>query len=685
MSSRRKNRTLKATLATILLLEGVSSFAQDKSPVEFGKVAPADFVAPAGLDTTVDAVVLSDVGVRTFERPYPTSRAWDGHLQRTKRVLILRKRGFEAATVTIALGNFRSSNDEVTGLKAYTYNLEGGKVVQTELDKNSIYKIKNTEHVSAERFTFPAIREGSIIEYTYTLVSPFVLNNFFWQLQSNYPCLWSEFKATVPPAFAYSIMSRSAYPFTIESKESRQAVNGEGTGEVKTFHWAARNIPAMKEEPFTTTVNNYLARVELRVTGIEYSTYEAVYDPGTRRTDIYTADVIRGGVLISWRQINRLLLQSDHFGADLYSKNAWLDKDLLHVTAGAADEAGKARQIFDYVRDSFSCGSHFGLTMGSTIKSVYKARSGSAAELNLLLIAMLAHEKLNALPVVLSTRSNGFMDEMMPQTSVLNYVVCKLQTGDASLYLDASDRNLRFGQLPLECYNGYVDVVDTTRNSVQYALSADSLTENRKVVVFLSNGDKGGIDGTIQSFPGAAKSAEIRMKIKEQDGERTFLQKMQSESGVGETISDLTLDSLRIPDDPLVINYSCHLATDAVAEKFYFTPTLADRMTENPLKDAFRIYPVEMPYARDANYILTMEVPSGYEVEDMPKSVRVLLNNNGGYFDYVLSQDGDQIHFRTRIRLTRANFQPTDYEELRNFFATIVEKESEQIVFKRKK
>jgi hypothetical protein len=40
---------------------------------------------------------------------------------------------------------------------------------------------------------------------------------------------------------------------------------------------------------------------------------------------------------------------------------------------------------------------------------------------------------------------------------------------------------------------------------------------------------------------------------------------------------------------------------------------------------------------------------------------------------------------RSRIKLTKANFKPEDYGTLREFFAFIVKKQSEQIVFKKKK
>ena len=41
------------------------------------------------------------------------------------------------------------------------------------------------------------------------------------------------------------------------------------------------------------------------------------------------------------------------------------------------------------------------------------------------------------------------------------------------------------------------------------------------------------------------------------------------------------------------------------------------------------------------------------------------------------------IQLRTRLKLNKANFAPQDYETLRNFFAFVVQKQAEQIVFKK--
>ena len=115
-------------------------------------------------------------------------------------------------------------------------------------------------------------------------------------------------------------------------------------------------------------------------------------------------------------------------------------------------------------------------------------------------------------------------------------------------------------------------------------------------------------------------------------------------------------------------------------------PMFGEGYKDNPFKSAERFYPVEMPYAIDETYSLQMEVPTGYEVDELPKSLVVKLDEqDDGIFEYRISQSGRQISLRSRVRFNRAYYLPEEYEMLREFFSLIVKKQNEQIVFKKKK
>jgi Domain of Unknown Function with PDB structure (DUF3857)/Domain of Unknown Function with PDB structure (DUF3858)/Transglutaminase-like superfamily len=655
----------------MLILASPGIHAQDKMPVQFGKVTPADFaVTAAGLDSSADAVVVADFGTSTFVK-YKGS--FHIEFYHSKRIRVLTKKGFDAATISIWLYASDRDAEKLQGLKASTYTLEGGKVVETRLDSKSIFENKVGRNQIEEKFTFPALKEGAILEYSYTQYSPFIFNLQPWAFQSEYPTLWSEYQADIPDFFKYVTLSQGYLPFKVNTTGNRNQTNivitSSGSNNIDynvvTHRWVMANIPALKEEPFSTTVLNYLAKIEFQMSGIQYP-------GGTYHDEMGT-----------WKSLSEALLNNNGFGADLGSGNSWLDDDMKTITAGATGSLEIARKIYCYVRDNFTCTSNSGLTLTNPLKTVYKTRSGNVADLNLLLTAMLIHAGIQTDPVILSTRDHGFTHQVYPLLNRFNYVVSQVVIDSTAYYLDASDRWLGFGRLPQRCYNGYARVIDKD-NPSYVVFDANSKTQGKTTLVAISNDEKGGQIGQFQSSPGYDEALEMRHTIKEH-GQGEYLKNLQTSWSGDAMVSNLEFDSLLQPEQPLQMVYEFRLTADTTANVYYFNPMMGEGYRENPFKSAERRYPVEMPYPIDNTYTLDMEIPKGYMVDEMPKSAKVLYNTDEGVFEYLIQKDDQQIQFRSRLKLLKATYAPEDYASLRDFFAFVVKKESEQIVFKKKK
>src|SRR6185437_13423175 len=250
-------------------------------------------------------------------------------------------------------------------------------------------------------------------------------------------------------------------------------------------------------------------------------------------------------------------------------------------------------------------------------------------------------------------------------------------------YLDASEPWLGFGRLPERCYNGYARVLNKEQPSF-VSLDADGMDEKKMTLVILNKDEKGGLSGRLQTTPGFNEACSIRENIKE-SGEKEFTKKIETSYTGDESASNFEIDSLKRPDDPLQVAYDLRITPDPGSDIFYFNPMMGEAYKENPFKAAERKYPVEMPFAMDETYTMNMEVPDGYVVDELPKSAKVLFNDDEGFFEYLIVKGTDGIQFRSRIKLNKANFKPEDYETLREFFGYIVKKQSEQIVFKKKK
>ena len=424
-----------------------------------------------------------------------------------------------------------------------------------------------------------------------------------------------------------------------------------------------KNVRALKEESFTSTLRNHIAKIEFQLSDYRYP---------------LTAQSVMG----TWTKLTSDLLRSEYFGSTLDKNNGWLSDIVNPVIAGAKDNLEKAKRIYAYVRDNFTCTSHDAIYLDQSLKNLLKAKNGSVAEINLLLVAMLKYAHIDADPLMLSTRSHGYTQAIYPIRSKFNYVICDATINGQNYYLDASQSHMGFGRLGYECYNGHARIINADATPVD--LTADSLLERSVTSVFIINDEKGNFSGSTQESPGFYESYRLRNKIKDK-GKGQLLDDIKKGFNLETQVSELSIDSLDKYDNPIAIKYNFEMKPEK-EDIMYINPMLGEGYKENPFKSEERFYPVEMPYTIDETYLLQLEVPKDYVVDELPKQIMVKLNeNDDGVFEYRISESNGTISLRSRLRIKRSVFLADEYEMLREFFSLVVKKHNEQIVLKKKK
>ncbi len=662
-------------LSLLGVLFSLSILSQDKINVKFGKVSSEDFASKIyPIDSNANAIVIADVG---SSKIVGNSKGWFSlEFKRYCRVHLLNKNGFDVATEEIPLYSEGSNEERISDLKAMTYNLANGKVVETKLDtRNNVFKDKISKHLVVKKFTFPNIKEGSIIEFEYTIISDYLRNLQPWAFQGDYPTLWSEYDLTLPSFFSYVFLSQGYQKFYIQTrKDSRDNFNvTESNGveaadhisiaaNVSDYRWVTKDAPALKEEGYVSTAKNHIQKVEFELT--------AQTEPLAPHT-----------YLSSWTQVSDDMLHDEDFGQSLSKDNGWLGDVIKPLIAGASNTMDKAKKIYAYVRDNFTCTDYSQLWLTETLKNVLKTKNGSVADINLLLTAMLRYADINADPVILSTRSHGYTYSLYPILSKFNYVICDANINGDQIFLDATRPRLGFGKLTPACYNGHARIINAEATPLEF--SADSLMEKKMTSIILNTNDKGELIGSLQQLPGYFESHEIRETVKEK-GKDEFFKEVKKVYGEDVDLINPRIDSLDNLEENVTVAYDFKLNREK-EDLIYINPMFGEGYKENPFKSAERYYPVEMSYASDETYVFNMFIPGGYIVDELPKSILVKLNEQGdGEFEYRISQSGSTISMRSRIQLKRAYYQPEEYDMLREFFNLIVKKQNEQIVLKKK-
>ena len=116
----------------------------------------------------------------------------------------------------------------------------------------------------------------------------------------------------------------------------------------------------------------------------------------------------------------------------------------------------------------------------------------------------------------------------------------------------------------------------------------------------------------------------------------------------------------------------------------YFTPLLFEKTKENPFKHEERLFPVDFAYPIKENYRITVIYPADYEVEKLPIGSVYKIPNDKGTFTITFFQQENQLMVKSVIDIPKSFYSPEEYFHLKELFKAIVEKQAEQIVFKKK-
>ena len=153
----------------------------------------------------------------------------------------------------------KTSEEKVSKVKAATYNLEGGKVVTSELNKSDIFKTDMSYNFNQVSFTLPNVKEGSVIEFSYKISSPFIWNIDEFRFQYTIPIMKMNAELRTPKGYRFKQTFKgyqNVYPNTYTKLDNRIGM------EVVVNEYKAENMPALEEEQYVDNLENYCSGVK---------------------------------------------------------------------------------------------------------------------------------------------------------------------------------------------------------------------------------------------------------------------------------------------------------------------------------------------------------------------------------------------------------------------------------------
>lgn len=651
--------------------------ASELPDFKFGKVSNADFETKSfGQDSTAAAVRIFDVGNGTFNYS-PAAGGFVYILNRHVRYKIISKKAYDLANLEIQLyKNETGGLVKLDFINGAAYNLAGTKVEVSKLKSSTGISSQPDKNHIVKKFTLSDVKEGSVIEFNYQTSSEFIFSIDNWYFQDGYPCKYSSLSFTMPEFYSYKLAVGGYIKInTLKPQEIAQnyfitAANAQNSGKVinsrsmKNVYYA-ENIPALKNENYSTSAEDYVSKIgfELAVNTFQVAT-----------SNDYSS---------TWEKIVLGLMADPNFGGFLKKNN--YDKSVLSgIIKNETDPEIKMGLIFNYVKNNVKWdGTYSDHATAANQRALLEKKSGNSADINLLLLSMLNNAEIRSNPVLISTRQNG-AHPGYPLISKFNNVIVYTEIGDKRHLLDATDKNNVGDLIGYQNLNHTGLKIDLESKEVTWISTENTSLTRTNITYDVKLGTDNKLSGTLyissDNYDGLGK----RIAYQTATNEEEFLNSYKI-TRPGLEIKNYKIDNIDHPE--LALDESMDISIkDNVKEAgnlAYLMPLIFERTKENPFSDNDRKSPVDFAHPFEENYRITVELPSTYKVETLPKNEKFNLPNNAGSFTITYAQEDNKVSVKSKISIVKSKFTADEYYNLKELYKNIVAKQAEQVVLKK--
>ncbi|NWK99835.1 transglutaminase [Flavobacterium collinsii] len=664
---------LTKLLSVLFLLFFVSAITAQE--FKLGKVSIAELEQKMHpKDSSAVAAILYDKGISRLE--FDQNEGFCMVTDVETRIKIYKKGGYDWANQKVWYYN-NTLNEKVLFSDAVTYNLVNGKIEKTKLKTDGVFDEVLSKYTAQKKITMPNVKEGSVIEFRYTIKSS---SNFMireWDFQTSIPVNYSEFKVIYPeyyvfkprqkgyvfPKIATTTRSKSiVVTSTIVGFMNQTETRKEEVNYIETeITYTAHDFPALKEENYVNNINNYRASIEHELSFVRFP---------NKPIKEYSTD---------WNSVVKTIYEYDDFGPEL-NKTGYFEEDLNKILAGINVTDERMLAILNHVKSNVKWNGVNGYGCDNGVKKTYKEKTGNVADINLMLIAMLRYSGLTVNPVLVSTRSNGIA--FFPSRNAFNYVIAAVETPNGYVLLDATDKYSTPNVLPLRALNWIGRLIRNDGTSQEIDLMPKRASSD---IVFINYNidSEGKISGQTRrqcSDYNAMISRENFEKLKEEE----YLEKLENNSGrieVSEYLRTNEKDLLA----PIIETYSFkgNNLCEVIGGKIYVNPMLFFTQYKNPFKQEIREYPVDFGFPFLDKYNITIKIPDGFTIETLPKAAVYNMQNNVGSFKFNIVVEENILQLSIIHQINKAIVGSDEYEMLKDYYKGMIAKQTEKIVLKR--
>ncbi len=568
------------------------------------------------------------------------------------RIKILNKSGYNNATVSIP---FSGENEvKAKNIRAVTYNLNAsGQVINTTIQEEDIFKIKESkkDRRKSIRFTFPDVKEGSILEYQITRKYKNVYDVPSWYFQDEIPNVLTVYKI-FRPTFT---LIRKRVVASLPVKETHVADYSKGFDKKQLLDtYIMNNVPAFKWEPLMSSSRDYKYRMDFLVDDVESSSS-----------------------LESWSPANSWLMHLSSFAGAFDAKIPGT-KSFIDSVNQLSNTPDKIRSIYRYVKQKVKW-AHVYYKYARELDEVWKDGEGTSAEINLSILNLLRKCGVQSFPVLYSTRWHGKVDYTFPDLSQFNTVNIAVVNGKKFDLLDGTNPYLSYETPPYNVVNRTGMLID------RYYNNQINIDFNRKLIwdsIFVSAyiDSSGILKGTIEKkYFDLAKSMKLQSA---EDDSYDNKNRLQTEGEIkADTSWQVNAENELLP---LTEHSTFHYELPVTNDFYFLNPFLFSDFSKNPFTDSARISDIDFGASTASIVQIKIALPKGIHLEELPKNKEIYNHDSSIVFIYHNKIESGTIFINSSIEIKKPIFTKQEYAFIKATFEKIYSLLNNQILLQRK-
>lgn len=536
----------------------------------------------------------------------------------------------------------------LTNLKASTYNFENGKIDVQKVRKDSKFKSKEDNTVTIAKFTFPNVKNGSVLEYEYTIFSPSdflrIIPEFI--IEDEVPAKYVEYTFDFPNTLGYNVN----YNGSLLPKHQESAIKTVYGADYKVTRFGFENVPAFKKEKFVLNSNNYKTSIRMELNSTNFGSFKS-----------YST---------TWDDIRKSLLEDENFGRQMNRMN--LVKNFLPTEIRANISVhDKLSDILNFVQKEYTWNGNTGIFTDKGVRNLLSTKTGNVAEINLLLIMLLRDVGIEADPVILTTINKGVLKHYSPSITIPNYVVVLAEVNGKNYLLDAASKYTKVNMIaPMALnYNGIrmgkeAQVIDIAYNDI----SQTFLTVESKLNPDFS------FEGTFSDKDTKLYSVivnDIYNRNKEE-----FIKGYKDKYKF--TLSDIKPTTVN-DDFETTMNFHSDTFVDKIGNKIAFNPMLFLYTHDHDFNQKeTRVSPIEFLSGNEKVKKITITLPEGYVFESIPSSKKFRTDDDSIKYHYIATKEAsNKLTIESSILINGSFFPKEFFPAFKQIFDNITKLEGQ--------